>query len=195
MNVAGRRMLRISAVAAMIGPPVILISDIIHITAGYSFEWTIGLWAGLLLMIAGTVGIAYYVSSSGGGMTAIIGGCFAFFGLVAGASMQVLFRVHAVLEEQGSMATVEQLKQTLKLVASTQMIGLAWPVGALILAIGTYRAFRTNYILPLIMTVGAISFPIGRIGFNNTAVIVSGIAFTAAYWMFAKRMFAAANSE
>lgn len=189
----GRQMLKIAAVTAFVGPAVLLISDTVHIFAGYSFQWTIGLWVAFMLMIPAVIGLTYLAAARGSRL-AIPAGCFAFFGLVAGAGMQALFRVHAVLEEQGQMQTVAQLRQTLKLVLTTQSIGLAWPVGLLLFAIASLKAWPGNYLLPALFAVGAISFPIGRIALFDPAVLVSGAVFVVLFGIIGKKLFAFAEA-
>lgn len=193
-NVAGRQMLRIAGSAAFVGPVVLLVSDLIHVFMGMTFEWTIGLFIAMMLLTAATVGFTYLVSSRSG-IVGIIGGCFAFFGLIAGASMQAFFRALAVLQEQGSTEAANQLQQTFKLVASTQMIGLTWPIGAFLLGIASLKAWPGHYLLPLLFFVGAISFPIGRIAGSDIAVVLSGLAFIGAYFIIGSRLFAAAGEE
>lgn len=189
----GRQMLKIAAVTCFIGPPVLLISDAVHIFAGYSFQWTIGLWTAFMLMIPAVIGMTYLAASRGSRL-AIPAGCFAFFGLVAGAGMQALFRVHAVLEEQGHMQVVDQLRQTLKLVLTTQSIGLGWPIGLLLFAIASRKAWPENYLLPVLFLIGAISFPIGRIAFVNAAVLLSGAVFVVLFGIIGKKLFAFAET-
>lgn len=193
-NMAGRQMLKIAGVAAFVGSTLLLVSDLVHIFVGMAFEWTVGLFLAFTFMAAATVGFAY-LAASRAGMMGVIGGCLAFFGLSAGAGMQALFRVHAVLEEQGSAQVVTELKQTFKLVAATQMIGLTWPIGVLLLSIASLKAWPGQYLLPLLLLIGAISFPIGRIAGSEIAVILSGIVFLLAYWIVGKRLFAAAEGE
>lgn len=170
-----RTFLRIAAVCAVVGPIILLSSDIAQIVGLIDFGWTLGLWAAMMLMIPAVIGLTYLLAKQGSRL-AVVAGCFAYFGLVAGASMQVLFRVHAVLREQDNLQTVEQLRQTFKLVASTQMIGLAWPIGLLLFAIVTFQQ-KFPVWLPLTFVVAAISFPIGRIAFSQPAVVLSGVCF------------------
>ncbi len=193
-NTAGRQMLKVAGAAAFIGPVVLLVSDLVHIFVGMAFQWTIGLFLAMMFLCAATVGFTW-LAASRAGLIGIIGGCFAFFGLIAGAGMQALFRVHAVLEEQGATQVVTQLKQTFKLVAATQMIGLAWPIGVFLLAIASLKAWRGEYVLPLLLVIGGISFPIGRIAGSEIAVILSGVVFLMAYWMIGRRLFQAAGEE
>ena len=193
-NTAGRQMLKVAGIAAFAGPVLMLGSDLMHIFVGMAFHWTIGLFLAMMFLAAATVGFTFLVASRAGTI-GVIAGCFAFFGTVAGAGMQALFRVHAVLEEQGSSQVVSQLQQTFKLVAATQMIGLAWPIGVLLFAIASIKAWPGQYLLPVLLLIGAVSFPIGRIAGSPIAVVLSGVVFLAAYWMIGKRLFATAGEE
>ena len=177
--------LKIAALCAFIGPVVLLGSDLLLQTA--SFEWTIGLWIAMVLMIPALIGFTYLLASNGSRF-AIIGGCFAYLGLVAGASMQVLFRVYSVLEEQGSMAAIEQLRSTFKLVASTQMIGLTWPLGLILLSIACLTTRAVHFAIPILLVLGAIAFPIGRIAGSNAGVLISGMVFIAAFSMIGMKL-------
>lgn len=190
---AGRQMLKIAGVAAFLGPPLMLIGDLYRVFTGRSFEWTITMFAAMVLMIPAVIGSAYLARSRGSSL-AILAGCFAFFGLCAGAGMQALFRVHAVLEEQGRSDIVTQLRQTFKLVAATQMIGLAWPIGLLLFAIASWRAWPGNYLLPLLFAVGAISFPIGRIAGSEAAVVTSGVVLVVLFAILGRKLLEHANA-
>jgi hypothetical protein len=181
-------MLKVAALGAFVGPIVLFVSDLLlGSVAAVSFEWTIGMWVAMMLMIPAVIGLTYLLASSGSRL-AIVGGCFAFFGLVAGASMQVLFRVYSVLLEQGSAATVEQLRSTFKLVASTQMIGLTWPIGLLLLSISCLTTRVVHIAVPIFLTIAAIAFPIGRILFSTAGVLISGACFVIAFSIVGMRL-------
>ena len=172
--------IRIGAVCMILAPLVMLISDLLMITTGMMFEWTIILWLAFVLFVPAILGLTFVLFSNGSSL-ALIGGISAFFGAMAGASMQVLFRVHAVLLESGAQQTVETLRNTFKLVATTQMIGIFFPIGLIIVAICLYRSGIFNPIIPLLLTIGAILFPIGRIGGFSAAVLGNGILLTIAF--------------
>jgi hypothetical protein len=191
---AGHSMLRIAAVTAFIGPVLVLGADLMNIYGGLKFVWTIGLFWGFAMMIPPVIGLAY-VCAKNGSRLALVAGCLAFLGLVAGAGMQALFRVHAVLEEQGNMDAVTQLRQTFKLIASTQMIGLTWPIGLLLFSIASRKAWSGNYMIPILFLIGAISFPIGRILFVDASVILSGVVFLILFPMIGLRLLDEANAN
>jgi hypothetical protein len=188
MQRARSSMLKVAAFGAFVGPVILFLSDLLlGSVLSVSFEWTIGLWVAFMLMIPAVIGLTYLLASNGSRL-AIWGGCSAFFGLVAGASMQVLFRVYSVLQEQGSTATIEQLRSTFKLVASTQMIGLTWPIGLILLAIACLTTRVLHIAVPILFIIGAIAFPIGRIAFSTAGVLISGAAFIVAFAIIGMRL-------
>ena len=194
-----RTFLKIAAVCAFIGPVILLASDLLLVNAALhwgpgSFEWTIGLWVAMLLLIPAVFGLTFLLTAVGSKL-AYVGGILAFFGLIAGASMQVLFRVYSVLAEQGAEPTIRQLQSTFKLVASTQMIGLPWPIGLLLLSIACFTTRTFHAAVPICLAIGGIAFPIGRIGFVYPAIILSGAAFIAAFWLIGLKLWKVGNGD
>lgn len=196
MQGARSPMLKVAAFGALVGPAILFFSDLLlgPPTTVVSFEWTIGNWAAMMLMIPAAIGLTFLLASIGSRL-AIMGGCFAFFGLVAGASMQVLFRVYAVLEEQGAMATADQLRATFKLFASTQMIGLTWPIGLILLSIACLTTRAVNIAVPILLIIGAIAFPIGRIAGSRAGVLISGAAFVFAFGTIGVRLWSISEEK
>ena len=174
--------IKIGAVCAILASAVMLIADLFLITTEMMFEWTIILWLAFVLFVPAIIGLTVVLFNDGSRL-ALAGGISAFFGAMAGASMQVLFRVHAVLIESGAHQTVEMLRGAFKLVAATQMIGLTFPIGLIILAVCIYRSGQFNLFTPLALVIGALLFPVGRIGGFAVAILGSGIFLTAAFGM------------
>ena len=190
MQGARSSMLKIAAFCSLVGPVILFFSDLLlGSLSALSFVWTIGMWVAMMLMIPAVIGLTYLLASNGS-RVGLVGGCFAFFGLVAGASMQVLFRVYSVLQEQGSTAAIEQLRSTFKLIASTQMIGLTWPIGLVLLSIACLTTRAVHVAVPILLLIGAIAFPIGRIGFVTAAVLLSGAVFIIAFGLIGMRLWA-----
>lgn len=150
------------------------------ITAGLMFEWTIALWLAFVLFVPAIFGLTFILFNNGSRLT-LVGGMSAFVGAMAGASMQVLFRVYAVLGERGAEQTMEQLRGTFKLIATTQMIGLFFPIGLILLSISIYRSKIFNSLTAFLLAAGAVFFPVGRIGGFAAAVIGSGVLLLAAF--------------
>lgn len=158
------------------------------------FEWTIALWVSFVLFVPAIFGLTYLAAGQGSRL-ALVGGASAFFGCMAGASMQVLFRVWAVLNELGSPQTVELLRASRKLIASTQMIGIFFPIGLLILAASLYRRHITSPIAPLSLAIGAILFPMGRIAGLLVGLVGGDLFLLIAFGMIGSRLLSAGTDE
>ena len=181
------QLLKIAGLCSILAPILILGIDIYFLATSRMFEWSIGMWLAFVLFVPAVIGLTYHLVSQGSRL-ALVGGIFAFLGAMAGASMQAMFRTHAVLLEQGAVDTVERLRGTLKLVASTQMIGLTWPIGLILLSIAIILVDRTRWLTSLLLVAGAIAFPIGRVAGSQPAVILSGIFFVLAFGMIGREL-------
>ena len=179
--------IRIAGVCSIIAPLVMFAADLLQI-GNLMFEFTLVLWLAFVFFVPAVFGLTYLAAGRGSSL-AILGGACAFFGAMAGASMQVLFRVYAVLSETGSTQAIGQLQTTFKLIATTQMIGLFFPLGLLILA---FCLLRNRVVKPLTvftLAAGTILFPVGRI-FGLPAVSVgSDILLIIAFGLIGWRLF------
>ena len=194
MDNTAHTFIRIAGVCAILAPIVMFIGDCLLLISDRRFEWTIALWLSFVLFVPGIFGLTY-LARAGYRRLAIVGGASAFFGAMAGASMQVLFRVWAVLGELGSPQTIELLRGSFKLIATTQMIGLFFPAGLLILAACLYRSRLFGPLVPLALAGGAILFPIGRIAGLLVGVIGGDLLLIAAFGMAGSRLLSARHGE
>ena len=161
---------------------------------GLRFEWTIALWVSFVLFVPAIFGLSY-LAITHGSRVAFVGGASAYFGAMAGASMQVLFRVRAVLDEAGSQQTIELLRGSRKLFVTTQMIGIFFPIGLLILAASLYRRHIVSPIAALSLAIGAILFPMGRIAGLLIGLVGGDLMLIIAFGMIGSRLLSAGTSE
>lgn len=180
MNNTKHPFIQIAGVCSILAPLTLIIGDLLRITVDLMFEWTIALWLAFVLFVPAIFGLTVVLFNRGSRL-ALIGGASAFFGAMAGASMQVLFRVYAVLDERGAEQAAELLSGTFKLIATTQMIGIFFPIGLILLAISTYRSKIFNPAVPFLLALGAVLFPVGRIGGFAAAVLGSGVLLLASF--------------
>ena len=180
MNNTKHPFLRTAAICSIFAPLTLFAGDLLLVIVERRFEWTVALWLAFVLFVPAIFGLTYLAFDNGSRL-ALIGGACAFFGAMAGASMQVLFRVYAVLNEAGAEQAIELLQKTMKLIATTQMIGIFFPIGLILLSISIYRSRIFNRITPPLLALGAILFPIGRIGGSAIAVIGSDIVLIGAF--------------
>lgn len=190
MTRVGNKFLRIAGLCAMLAPLPLLAGDVMQIVGGMNFEWTIALWLSFVLFVPAVFGLAYLVAR-GGSRLGLWGGAVAFAGCMAGASMQVLFRVWAVLGETNSTEAVALLQGSRKLIVSTQMIGILFPLGLLILAASIYRSRAASPLAALLLAGGALLFPVGRIAGVTFALLGGDLLLLAAFVMIGGRLLSA----
>lgn len=190
MTRVGNKFLRIAGLCAMLAPLPLLAGDLMQIKGGFGFEWTVALWLAFVLFVPAVFGLTYLVARSGSRL-GVWGGAAAFLGCMAGASMQILFRVWAVLGEAGSPQTIELLRGSRKLIVSTQMIGIFFPLGLLILAASIYKSRAASPLVALLLAAGAILFPVGRIAGVTYALLGSDALLLAAFVMVGGRLLSA----
>lgn len=181
MNNMKHPFIQISGVCSILAPLVLIVADLLMIAFNLMFEWTIVLWLAFVLFVPAILGLSVVLFNGGSRKLALLGGASAFFGAMAGASMQVLFRVYAVLGERGAEQAAELLRGTFKLIATTQMIGLFFPIGLILLAVGIYPSRIFNPAISFLLIAGAVLFPVGRIGGFAAAVLASGVFLLAAF--------------
>ncbi|HLL75063.1 MAG TPA: hypothetical protein VK421_07330 [Pyrinomonadaceae bacterium] len=189
MSDAGRLFTRAAGFCSVLAPLPLLAGDVMQIAGGLGFGWTIALWASFVLFVPAVFG-ATYLAVSRGSRLALVGGASAYFGAMAGASMQVLFRSQAVLTEAGSPHSVELLRGSLKLVASTQMIGIFFPAGLIILAISLYRSRAVGGAVAVALAAGAVLFPLGRVAGLLVGFIGGDLLLITAFGVIGLRLLA-----
>lgn len=190
MTRVGNKFLRLAGLCAMLAPLPLLAGDVMLIAGGMGFEWTVALWLSFVLFVPAIFGLSYLVAR-GGSRLGLWGGAAAFVGCMAGASMQILFRVWAVLDEAGSPETIALLQGSRKLIVSTQMIGIFFPLGLLILAASIYRSRAASPLAALLLAAGAILFPVGRIAGLTFALLGGDLLLLAAFIMIGGRLLSA----
>ncbi|MGB7922197.1 MAG: hypothetical protein WCF57_03015 [Pyrinomonadaceae bacterium] len=194
MNETKHSFIRLAGICSMLAPLVLLTGDSILLLGHLRFEWTIALWLSFVLFVPAIFGLTYLAAGEGSRL-ALVGGASAFFGSMAGASMQVLFRVWAVLDEAGSPQTIELLRSSRKLIATTQMIGIFFPIGLLILAASLYRRHVVSPIVPLSLAIGAILFPMGRIAGLLVGLIGGDLLLIVAFVMVGRWLLTTGRRE
>jgi hypothetical protein len=194
MNNIKHPFIRIAGLCSILAPLMLISGDALLLIGGLDFEWTIVLWLSFVLFVPAIFGLTYLTARSGNWL-ALAGGASAYFGCMAGASMQVLFRVQAVLNEAGSPQSVELLRSSRKLFVTTQMIGIFFPLGLLILAVCLYRRHVVKAIVPLSLALGAILFPMARIAGLLVGFVGGDLFLLLAFVIIGSQLLMARSSE
>jgi len=177
--------LRSASFCAFAAPLFLLAADILQVVNIGDFAFTIIMWLSFVLFVPAVFGTTYL---AGGPVLSIVGGIFAFIGSMAGASMQVLFRVWIVLSDAQATTAIETLQKSKALLASTQMIGIFFPIGLFILALSFYKNNSIGRIGATALALGAILFPVGHAAGIAIALIGADILLIATFWLIGKRL-------
>ena len=172
---------------SMLAGCVLLAGDIIQIGQGLRVSWTILLSLAFLLFVPATLGLMF-LSFSGGEKLAILGGAATLIGCMAGASMQVLFRVVAILRAGDGDPAIALLRENKLLVLTTQAPGIFFPVGLLLLALALYRSKTMSRVVALTLAAGAILFPIGHAAGISIGLILGDAALLIAFTLIGRQL-------
>jgi hypothetical protein len=181
-----RNFARIAQVCSFLAPMALLTADLCQ-TAERRFAFSVWLFAAAVCFVPAILAVAYRAGASSPAL-ATLGGGLAFFGAMAMAGMSVLFRAQAVLLEMGQADTVTMLGSVFKLAASTQMIGIAFPAGLLLLALTLWRGRMARPWGAILLAGGAIAFPIGHAAGVWVFLIAGDLLLLAAFALLGRRI-------
>ncbi len=165
----------------------LLAGDIIQVGQGLRVSWTILLALAFLLFVPATLALMF-LSFSGGEKLTILGGAATLIGCMAGASMQVFFRVVAILRAGNADSAIALLRQNKLFVLTTQAPGVFFPAGLLLLALALYRSKTMSAVVPLILAAGAILFPIGHAAGISIGLILGDTALLIAFTLIGRQL-------
>ena len=180
---------RAAGLCSVLAPLALAAGDVMQFGGGSAFGRTIVHWVAFVFFVPAVIG-ATHLAASRGSRVALAGGASAYFGAMAGASMQVFFRVWAVLDEAGAPQSVALLRGSGKLVATTQMIGIFFPLGLILLAFGLYRSRAVGLPVALALAGGAVLFPMARIGGLLVGFIGGDLLLITAFGVIGLRLLA-----
>ncbi len=160
----------------MIGAPLLmLIADVKSVI----FEYPQNFWFGSILLwlsfyaFIGLVHGLYHISNCT--KLALVGAMIAIFGILVGETIMGLDRVAWAMNEVG---LADEIGKTVHhpLVSNTsRKIGLLFPIGLIILAFSTYKAKAINIISLILLIIGILLFPLGRIILGPSANVPGDI--------------------
>jgi hypothetical protein len=151
---------RTAGACAIAAPVLLLAADVMQLMPAFAFEWTLVMWLAFATFIPAVLAIglmAEKVSPTLGWLGLLL----SFIGAVAGASMQIYFRVAAVMEAGGEQTALQAMQPPSPLFISIVPLGLFFPVGLVLTAIALAREPARRLDAGL-LAAGAIAFPIGH---------------------------------
>ncbi len=162
----------VTACALIGGPLLMLLADITFLV----FEYPQYFWFASIVMFLsffayiGLIHGLYQLSN--GTILALVGTLFAIFGTLAGETIMGLDRVAWAMYDVGLEDEITNTVHHPQVFSTSRQIGLAFPIGLLLLSISLYKARAINMLSMIVLMIGIILFPVGRIIVGPEANVV-----------------------
>jgi hypothetical protein len=175
---------RVARVSAVLAPLLLLVGDCIAIWNSRSVWWTLLLWLSFACFVPASAAVVVALSRSRP-VLAAVGGVIVLIGTMAGAGMQAYFRTSIVLQNGGQDAAIAFLRTQSIMLVTTQVPGICFPIGLLLLAFGLWRSRIAPAWVAGTLAIGAVLFPIGHAAQVSWALVAGDIVLAVAFAAFA----------
>lgn len=180
----------------MIGAPLLmLLADTNYLIFDFYENFWIGsilFWLSLYAFI-GLIHGLYNISNCT--KLALVGTMIAILGVLAGETIMGLERVAWAMNEVGLTDEISRTVHHPLVSLSSRNIGLTFPIGLIILAISTYKAKAINSITLILLIIGILLFPIGRIIVGPAANVPGDLIMLIIYGKLGLDLLKNKNSE
>jgi hypothetical protein len=186
-----------AAACLFAAPAVLLAGDAVRLWAGAQRaslvmgKLAFALFVGAALAVVGlTRGRADGAGLLGGALAVV--GCLAGSGILTASAIFQSFDAAALGEAAERAVEASMMKSgVFGYVLFYPLPGLAFPAGFLVLAYALLRSRAASTTAALLVALGALLFPVGRIGDSEPAVVASGLALTLGMALTALRLLGA----
>src|ERR1044072_1609256 len=190
-----------AALGIFAAPVLMLAGDALRYWAGAQRTWFVMLKLALALFVGATLGVVALTRGRADG-AGLLGGALAVVGCLAGACIVTANDIFQSFNAAGLDEATTRAAQTAMMSGDMRahlflypLPGLAFPVGFLVLAYALVRARAASTTAALLVALGAILFPVGRIGGIEAAIMGSGLAFTLGMTPVALRLLGLSTGE
>ncbi|MDT5269578.1 MAG: hypothetical protein QOH49_1764 [Acidobacteriota bacterium] len=193
---------RRGAAACLFAAPVLMLAgDALRYWAGAQRAWLVMLKLALALFVGAALGVVGLTRGRADG-AGLLGGALVVVGCLAGSG---IVTANAIFQSFDAAALGEAAERAFEAsmmrggvreyILLYPLPGLAFPAGFLVLAYALWRSRAASPAAALLVALGALLFPVGRIGQIEAAVIGSGLAFTLGMALVALRLFVLGAGE
>lgn len=183
-----------AAVCLFAAPALMLAGDALHYWAGAQRAWLVMFKLSFALFVGAALGLVGLTRGRADG-AGLVGGALAVVGCLAGSG---IITANAIFQSFDAAALGEAAERAveasmMKSGVGTYILfyplpGIAFPAGFLVLAYALLRSRAVSTTAAVLVALGALLFPVGRIGDIEAAVIGSGLAFTLGMSLTALRL-------
>jgi hypothetical protein len=176
---------RAGAAACLLAAPLLMLAgDVLRVAGGAHLAWLVMFKLAFALFVGAALAVAH-LTSERADRTGLVGAALAVVGCLAGSGIVTANAVLAPIETAGLDAAATQAIEAAFKASSAggyvvlyPLPGLAFPVGFLVLACALLRARVVSPVAAAALALGALLFPVGRIGGFDWAVIGSGVGMS-----------------
>jgi hypothetical protein len=183
-----------AALCLLAAPALMLAGDVLRYWAGAQHAWLVMFKLSFALFVGAALGMVGLTRGRADG-AGLLGGALAVVGCLAGVGIltanAVLGPVEAAGLDEAATRAVEVSMMRSGVggyVFLYPLPGLAFPAGFLVLAYALRRSRAASTTAALLVGLGALLFPVGRIGGVEAAVMGSGLALTLGMSLTALRL-------
>ena len=171
---------RLARIGAVLAPLLLLVGDCLAIANMNSIWWTLLLWLSFVCFIPALAGLVVALSRAKP-VLAAVSGVVVLIGTMAGAGMQAYFRTGIVLENGGHEAAVAFLRTQRVMLLTSQVPGICFPIGLLLLSLGIWRSRLAPAWVAGTLALGAVLFPIGHAVRVSWALVGGDVVLAVAF--------------
>ena len=190
-----------AAVCLFAAPVLMLAGDALRYWAGAQRAWLVMLKLALALFVGAALGMVGLTRGRADG-AGLLGSALAVVGCLAGTGIitanAIFHSVDAAGLDEAATRAFEAAMIKSNMGAHLFLYplpGLAFPAGFLVLAYALLRSRAVSPVAALLVALGAMLFPVGRIGGIEAAVLGSGLAFTLGMALTALRLVGLSTGE
>ena len=184
-----------AAACLLAAPALMLAGDALHYWAGAQRAWLVMFKLSFAFFVGAALGLVGLTRGRADG-AGLLGGALAVVGCLAGSG---IVTANALIQSFDAAALGEAAERAVEAsmmksgvggyVLLYPLPGLAFPAGFLVLAYALWRSRAAPAAAALLVALGALLFPVGRIGGVEAAVMGSGLALTLGMSLTALRLF------
>ena len=171
---------RLARIGAVLGPLLLLAGDCVAIANMNSIWWTVLLWLSFVCFIPALGGVVVALARSKP-VLAAVAGVVVLIGTMAGAGMQAYFRTGIMLENAGQDAAVAFLRTQRVMLLTSQVPGICFPIGLLLLSFGLWRSRLAPVWVPATLALGALLFQVGHAVRISWALVAGDVVLAVAF--------------
>ena len=183
-----------AAVCLFAAPALMLAGDALRYWAGMEWAWLVMFKLAFALFVGAALALVGLTRGRADG-AGLVGGALAVAGCLAGSGIVTAHAVLGPIEAAGLDEAARRAVEAAMMKSGVggyvlfyPLPGIAFPLGFLVLAYALLRSRAASTAAALLVALGAVLFPVGRISDAEAAVIGSGLAFTLGLSLAAARL-------